>query len=80
MTMSSDPVVLLILVVAISSRVWICRTSLLLGPASMDIAYDNSYITCPSTFGLTVHLHIARIASTAAAMTEMMRPGIDSGP
>jgi hypothetical protein len=46
----------------------------------MDIAYDNSYITCPSTFGLTVHLHIARIASTAAAMTEMMRPGIDSGP
>jgi hypothetical protein len=47
MTITSDPVVLLILVVAIFSRVWICRTSPLWGSASMDLAYDDSYIARP---------------------------------
>jgi len=50
-----------------------------LGSASMDLAYGglvyrpslNIRLDCPS---------IARIASTAAAMTEMTRPGIDRGP
>ena len=39
--------VCLILVVAISHTVWICRTSPLLGFASMDFAYDGSFIARP---------------------------------